>query len=97
MILKYLFHEKPFKGVNGSGKHNNWSLATDTGINLLSPSKTPMSNLQFLSFFINTIKAVNDYEELLRAAIATASNDHRLGANEAPPAIISVFIGATID
>jgi glutamine synthetase len=94
--FKVLFHEKPFKGVNGSGKHNNWSLATDTGINLLSPSKTPMSNLQFLSFFINTIKAVNDYEELLRAAIATASNDHRLGANEAPPAIISVFIGAQL-
>ncbi|MCB6088497.1 glutamine synthetase III family protein [Flavobacterium psychrophilum] len=91
--FKVLFHEKPFKGVNGSGKHNNWSLATDTGINLLSPSKTPMSNLQFLSFFINTIKAVNDYEELLRATIATATNDHRLGANEAPPAIISVFIG----
>ena len=91
--FKVLFHEKPFQGVNGSGKHNNWSLATDTGVNLLSPSKTPMSNLQFLSFFINTIKAVNDYEELLRAAIATASNDHRLGANEAPPAIISVFIG----
>jgi glutamine synthetase len=91
--FKVLFHEKPFKGVNGSGKHNNWSLATDTGINLLSPSKTPMSNLQFLSFFINTIKAVNDHETLLRAAIATATNDHRLGANEAPPAIISVFIG----
>ncbi len=91
--FKVLFHEKPFKGVNGSGKHNNWSLATDTGINLLSPGKTPMSNLQFLSFFINTIKAVDSYEELLRAAIATASNDHRLGANEAPPAIISVFIG----
>jgi glutamine synthetase len=91
--FKVLFHEKPFQGVNGSGKHNNWSLATDTGVNLLSPSKTPMSNLQFLSFFINTIKAVNEYEELLRAAIATASNDHRLGANEAPPAIISVFIG----
>ncbi len=91
--LKVLLHEKPFKGVNGSGKHNNWSLATDTGVNLLSPSKTPMSNLQFLTFFINTIKAVNDYEELLRGAIATASNDHRLGANEAPPAIISVFIG----
>jgi glutamine synthetase len=91
--FKVLFHEKPFMGVNGSGKHNNWSLATDTGVNLLSPSKTPMSNLQFLSFFINTIKAVNEYEELLRAAIATASNDHRLGANEAPPAIISVFIG----
>ena len=91
--FKVLFHEKPFKGVNGSGKHNNWSLATNTGINLLSPGKTPMSNLQFLSFFINTIKAVDTYEELLRAAIATASNDHRLGANEAPPAIISVFIG----
>jgi glutamine synthetase len=94
--FKVLFHEKPFKGVNGSGKHNNWSLATDTGINLLSPGKTPMSNLQFLSFFINTIKAVNDNETLLRASIATASNDHRLGANEAPPAIISVFIGAQL-
>jgi glutamine synthetase len=91
--FKVLLHEKPFKGVNGSGKHNNWSLATDTGINLLSPSKTPMTNLQFLTFFINTIKAVNDYEALLRSSIATASNDHRLGANEAPPAIISVFIG----
>ncbi len=91
--FKVLFHEKPFKGVNGSGKHNNWSMATDTGVNLLSPGKTPMSNLQFLSFFINTIVAVNKYEELLRASIATASNDHRLGANEAPPAIISVFIG----
>jgi glutamine synthetase len=88
--LKVLFHEKPFKGVNGSGKHNNWSLATDTGINLLSPSKTPMSNLQFLTFFINTIKAVHDHESLLRGAIATAGNDHRLGANEAPPAIISI-------
>ena len=91
--FKVLFHEKPFKGVNGSGKHNNWSLATDTGINLLSPGKTPMSNLQFLTFFINTIKAVHDNEELLRASIASASNDHRLGANEAPPAIISVFSG----
>ena len=91
--FKVLFHEKPFKGVNGSGKHNNWSLATDTGINLLSPSKTPKSNLQFLTFFINTIKAVNDNEELLRSYIASASNDHRLGANEAPPAIMSVFIG----
>jgi len=91
--LKVLLHEKPFKGVNGSGKHNNWSLATDTGVNLLSPSKTPMTNLQFLTFFVNTIKAVNDYEALLRGSIATASNDHRLGANEAPPAIISVFIG----
>lgn len=91
--FRVLFHEKPFKGVNGSGKHNNWSLATDTGINLLSPGKTPMSNLQFLTFFITTIKAVHVYEDLLRAAIASASNDHRLGANEAPPAIISVFIG----
>ena len=91
--FKVLFHEKPFKGVNGSGKHNNWSLATDTGVNLLAPGKTPNSNLQFLTFFINTIKAVATYEELLRASIASASNDHRLGANEAPPAIISIFIG----
>ncbi len=91
--FKVLFHEKPFKGVNGSGKHNNWSLATNTGINLLSPGKTPMSNLQFLTFFINTIKAVQNHESLLRASIASASNDHRLGANEAPPAIISIFIG----
>src|SRR5690606_20844497 len=91
--FKVLFHEKPFMGVNGSGKHNNWSLATDTGINLLGPGKTPMSNLQFLTFFINTIKAVYKNEQLLRASIASASNDHRLGANEAPPAIISVFIG----
>lgn len=91
--FKVLFHEKPFKGVNGSGKHNNWSLATDTGVNLLGPGKTPMSNLQFLTFFINTIKAVYSNEELMRASIATATNDHRLGANEAPPAIISVFIG----
>ena len=91
--FKVLLHEKPFAGINGSGKHNNWSLATDTGVNLLSPGKTPMSNLQFLTFFINTIKAVNDNEELLRSSIASAGNDHRLGANEAPPAIISVFIG----
>ncbi|SFI82696.1 glutamine synthetase III family protein [Myroides guanonis] len=91
--FKVLFHEKPFKGVNGSGKHNNWSLATDTGVNLLSPSKTPKSNMQFLTFFINTIKAVHDNEELLRSSIASAGNEHRLGANEAPPAIISVFIG----
>jgi len=91
--FEVLLHEKPFAGVNGSGKHNNWSLATDTGVNLLSPGQTPMNNLQFLTFFINTIKAVHDYEELLRASIAAASNDHRLGANEAPPAIISVFIG----
>ena len=91
--FKVLFHEKPFAGVNGSGKHNNWSLSTDTGVNLLAPGKTPMSNLQFLTFFINTIKAVHDNEELLRASIASATNDHRLGANEAPPAIMSVFIG----
>lgn len=91
-----LFHEKPFQGVNGSGKHNNWSLATNTGVNLLGPGSTPMSNLQFLTFFINTIKAMNDNEELIRASIASASNDHRLGANEAPPAIISVFIGAQL-
>ncbi|MDX1463932.1 MAG: glutamine synthetase III, partial [Marinirhabdus sp.] len=94
--FKVLFHEKPFAGINGSGKHNNWSLATNTGVNLLGPGSTPMKNLQFLTFFINTIKAVNDYEELLRAAIASASNDHRLGANEAPPAIISVFIGSQL-
>ena len=91
--FKVLFHEKPFAGINGSGKHNNWSLATDTGVNLLSPGSTPMKNLQFLTFFVNTIKAVDTYEELLRASIASASNDHRLGANEAPPAIISIFIG----
>ncbi|AXT63106.1 glutamine synthetase type III [Aquimarina sp. AD10] len=91
--LVVLLHEKPFAGVNGSGKHNNWSLSTNTGINLLGPGKTPMSNLQFLTFFINTIKAINENEELMRAGIASASNDHRLGANEAPPAIMSVFIG----
>ncbi|WP_459211139.1 glutamine synthetase III family protein [Aquimarina rhabdastrellae] len=91
--FKVLLHEKPFAGVNGSGKHNNWSLGTNTGVNLLSPGKTPMSNLQFLTFFINTIKAIYEHEELMRAGIASASNDHRLGANEAPPAIISVFIG----
>lgn len=88
-----LFHEKPFAGINGSGKHNNWSLATDTGVNLLAPGKTPMKNLQFLTFFICAIKAVAEYEELLRASVASASNDHRLGAHEAPPAIVSVFIG----
>ncbi len=93
---KVLFHEKPFAGINGSGKHNNWSLSTDTGVNLLSPGKTPMKNLQFLTFFVNTIKAVCDNEELVRASIASASNDHRLGANEAPPAIISVFIGSQL-
>ena len=91
--FKVLLHEKPFAGVNGSGKHNNWSLSNDAGVNLLSPGQTPMSNLQFLTFFINTIKAVYNNEELLRASIASASNDHRLGANEAPPAIMSIFIG----
>jgi len=91
--LKVLFHEKPFAGINGSGKHNNWSLATDTGVNLLAPGKTPKTNLMFLTFFVNTIKAVHDYADILRASIASAPNDHRLGANEAPPAIISVFIG----
>lgn len=91
-----LFHEKPFAGVNGSGKHNNWSLATDTGENLLSPGKNPKKNLQFLTFFVNTLKAVHDYADLLRASIASASNDHRLGANEAPPAIISAFIGTQL-
>ncbi|MEP2934871.1 MAG: glutamine synthetase III [Gilvibacter sp.] len=94
--FKILFHEKPFAGINGSGKHNNWSMATNTGVNLLSPGTTPMKNLQFLTFFINTIMAVNSYEDLVRASIASASNDHRLGANEAPPAIISVFIGSQL-
>jgi glutamine synthetase len=91
--LRVLLHEKPFAGINGSGKHNNWSLATDTGVNLLAPGKTPKTNLMFLTFFVNSIKAVHDYADLLRASIASASNDFRLGANEAPPAIISVFIG----
>ena len=91
--LKVILHEKPFAGINGSGKHNNWSMATDTGVNLLAPGKTPKTNLMFLTFFVNTIKAVNDYADLLRASIASAGNDFRLGANEAPPAIISVFIG----
>ncbi len=94
--LKVLVHEKPFAGINGSGKHNNWSLATNTGVNLLSPGKKPMSNLQFLTFFINTIMAIQNHADLLRASIASAGNDHRLGANEAPPAIISVFIGAQL-
>lgn len=94
--FKVLLHEKPYAGVNGSGKHNNWSLSTDTGVNLLSPGKTPKTNLQFLTFFINTIKAVHDHNDLLRASIATSGNDHRLGANEAPPAIISVFIGSQL-
>ncbi len=91
--LRVLIHEKPFAGINGSGKHNNWSMATDTGVNLLAPGKTPKTNLMFLTFFVNTIKAVHDFADILRASIASAGNDHRLGANEAPPAIISVFIG----
>lgn len=94
--FRALIHEKPYAGVNGSGKHNNWSLATDTGVNLLGPGKTPKSNLQFLTFFINTIKAVHDNARLLRSCIASAGNEHRLGANEAPPAIISVFIGSQL-
>ena len=95
--LKVLLHEKPFAGVNGSGKHNNWSLATNTGKNLLSPGKTPKTNLMFLTFFVNTIKAVYEHADLLRASIASANNDHRLGANEAPPAIMSVFLGAQLN
>ncbi len=94
--FKVLFHEKPFEGVNGSGKHNNWSLATNTGKNLLSPGHTPKTNLLFLTFFINIIKSVYEHADLLRAAIANAGNDHRLGANEAPPAIISMFIGSQL-
>ena len=94
--LRVLLHEKPFAGINGSGKHNNWSLGTDNGKNLLSPGKKPKENLQFLTFFVNTIKAVHEYADLLRASIASAGNDHRLGANEAPPAIISVFIGSQL-
>jgi len=94
--FRVLFHEKPFAGINGSGKHNNWSLATDSGVNLLSPGSTPMKNLQFLTFFITTIKAVDTYEELIGAAIASASNDERLGEYEAPPAIFSVFVGSQL-
>jgi glutamine synthetase len=95
--LRVLLHEKPFAGVNGSGKHNNWSMSTNTGKNLLSPGRSPGKNLQFLTFFVNTVKAVHRYADLLRASVASASNDHRLGANEAPPAIISVFIGQTMN
>ncbi len=88
-----LLHEKPFAGVNGSGKHNNWSISTDTGVNLLEPGETPSQNAQFLLFLTAVIKAVDDYQELLRVSVASAGNDHRLGANEAPPAIISIFLG----
>ena len=91
--LRCLLHEKPFEGVNGSGKHNNWSLTTDTGINLLSPGDTPWENAQFLLFLVAVISAVDDYQDLLRISVATAGNDHRLGANEAPPAVISIFLG----
>ena len=91
--FRVLLHEKPFANINGSGKHNNWSLATNTGVNLLQPGKTPMSNLLFLTFFVNAIKAVHENADLIRASIGSAGNEHRLGANEAPPAIISVFIG----
>nr|WP_294876724.1 glutamine synthetase III [uncultured Pedobacter sp.] len=94
--FKVLLHEKPYAGINGSGKHNNWSLITDTGKNLLSPGKTPKNNLMFLTFFVNTIKAVHEHADLLRASIASVSNDHRLGANEAPPAIISIFLGSQL-
>ncbi len=88
-----LLHEKPFDGVNGSGKHNNWSIATDSGINLLAPGKTPSENAQFLLFLCAVIKAVDEYQDLLRISVSSAGNDHRLGANEAPPAILSVFLG----
>jgi glutamine synthetase len=95
--FEVLFHEKPFAGINGSGKHNNWSLATDTGINLLKPGKTPKLNLQFLTFLINVVKAVKNHGDLIRATIVSAGNQHRLGANEAPPSIISVFLGEQLD
>ena len=88
-----LLNEKPFEGINGSGKHNNFSLSTDTGINLLEPGETPYENAQFLLFLCAIIKAVDEYQDLLRLSVASAGNDHRLGANEAPPAIISIFLG----
>ena len=91
--LACLLHEKPFAGVNGSGKHNNWSISTDTGVNLLEPGDTPSENAQFLLFLTSIIKAVDDYQDLLRVSVASAGNDHRLGANEAPPAIVSIFLG----
>ena len=95
--LVCLLHEKPFAGVNGSGKHNNWSMGTDTGLNLLEPGDTPSENLQFLFFCAAVIQAVNKHQALLRASIASAGQDHRLGANEAPPAIISIFLGAELE
>ncbi len=94
--FKVLLHEKPYAGINGSGKHNNWSLTTNTGKNLLSPGNSPKTNLQFLTFFVNIIRAVYEHADLLRASIASASNDHRLGANEAPPAIMSIFLGSQL-
>ncbi|MDY6315033.1 MAG: glutamine synthetase III [Clostridia bacterium] len=95
--LVCLLHEKPFDGVNGSGKHNNWSISTDTGINLLTPGETPYENAQFLLFLVAVIKAVDEYQDLLRISVATAGNDHRLGANEAPPAVISIFLGEELE
>ncbi|CAN5388479.1 glutamine synthetase III [soil metagenome] len=94
--LKVLFHEKPFAGVNGSGKHNNWSMGTNTGVNLLAPSTKPKESLRFLTFLVNVVKAVHDNADLLRASIASAGNEHRLGANEAPPAIVSIFLGESL-
>ena len=91
-----LLHEKPFAGINGSGKHNNWSLGTDTGVGLFTPGKTPTENLQFVTFVVNTLMAVYKNDALLKASIMTAQNSHRLGANEAPPAIISVFLGSQL-
>ena len=95
--LVCLLHEKPFEGVNGSGKHNNWSLCTNTGVNLLEPGDTPYENAQFLLFLCAVIKAVDEYQDLLRISVASAGNDHRLGANEAPPAIISMFLGEELE
>ena len=92
-----LLHEKPFEGVNGSGKHNNWSISTDKGENLLEPGDTPEDNAQFLLFLAAVIKATDDYQDLLRLSVASAGNDHRLGANEAPPAIVSMFLGEELD
>ena len=91
--LVCLLHEKPFAGVNGSGKHNNWSISTNTGVNLLEPGETPYENAQFLLFLCAVIKGVDEYQDLLRIAVASAGNDHRLGANEAPPAVVSIFLG----
>ena len=95
--LAFLIHEKPFAGINGSGKHNNWSMATDDGENLLDPGTDPHANAQFLAFLVAVIRAVNEHADLLRASIADAGNDHRLGANEAPPAIMSIFLGSQLE